>query len=213
MLIRTALALVPCLSLTSLCQSEPIDNLRELRPALTRCWRAPAGTVGSELTVALALKRDGHLLGRPRITHAAVAGSAEAQKRFVGSVLASLSQCTPVRITDSLGQAIAGRRFMIRFQSKPRERQAYRDVNHDYVLRDGEARASPRVLGKGRARMRVDDGDPRAPLARRLLADRLPGGEVALRSLGLGSARRARIPSSGAHRWPRRSCRAGGSAG
>ena len=42
-----------------------------------------------------------------------------------------------------LGQAIAGRRFMIRFQSKPRERQAYRDVDHDYVLRDGEARASP----------------------------------------------------------------------
>ena len=141
MLIRTALALVPCLSFTSLCQSEPIDSLRELRPALTRCWRAPAGTVGSELTVALALKRDGHMLGRPRITHAALAGRAEAQKRFVGSVLASLSQCTPVRITDSLGQAIAGRRFMIRFQSKPRERQAYRDVDHDYVLRDGEARA------------------------------------------------------------------------
>ena len=33
MLIRTALALVPCLSFTSLCQSEPIDSLRELRPA------------------------------------------------------------------------------------------------------------------------------------------------------------------------------------
>jgi hypothetical protein len=121
---RTALALVPCLSFTSPCRAEPVDSLRELRPALTRCWRAPAGAVGSELTVALALKRDGHLLGRPRITHSALTGNAEAQKRFVGSVLASLAQCTPVRITDSLGQAIAGRRFMIRFRSKPRERQA-----------------------------------------------------------------------------------------
>jgi hypothetical protein len=124
MLMRTALALVPSLSFTSPCRAEPIDSLRELRPALTRCWRAPAGTVGSELTVALALKRDGHLLGRPRITHAALTGDAEAHKRFVGSVLASLAQCTPVRITDSLGQAIAGRRFMIRFRSKPRERHA-----------------------------------------------------------------------------------------
>jgi hypothetical protein len=39
-------------------------------------------------------------------------------------VLASLARCTPVSITDDLGQALAGRRFTIRFRSKSREWQA-----------------------------------------------------------------------------------------
>lgn len=98
--------------------ADPAGTVRELWPALTRCWRAPPGTVGSEITVALSLKRNGELLGRPQITYSRLTGDAAAQRAFVASVLASLARCTPVAVTDGLGGAIAGRRLSVRFRSR-----------------------------------------------------------------------------------------------
>ncbi|MBV9394731.1 MAG: hypothetical protein JOZ84_09990 [Methylobacteriaceae bacterium] len=94
------------------------NTLRELFPLLTRCWRTPAGSEGSTVTVGITLKRDGTIFGQPSITYSKLTGDADAQKRFVASVLASLAACTPVAITDALGGAIAGRRIFIRFESK-----------------------------------------------------------------------------------------------
>jgi hypothetical protein len=125
MLMRSLpLAVVFCLSARSAGWAAPVNTLDEIVPALTRCWRAPNGSAGSELTIALALRSDGQLLGQPRITHSSLTGDTIAQRRFVGSVLASLARCTPVSITRELGEAVAGRRFSIRFRSKPRERSA-----------------------------------------------------------------------------------------
>ena len=70
------------------------------------------------MTVGITLKRDGTIFGQPSITYSKLTGDADAQKRFVASVLASLAACTPVAITDALGGAIAGRRIFIRFESK-----------------------------------------------------------------------------------------------
>jgi hypothetical protein len=85
---------------------------------LTRCWRAPAGSEGSTITVGITLKRDGSAFGRPSITYSKLTGDADTQKRFVASALAALTACTPVAITDGLGGAIAGRRILIRFDSQ-----------------------------------------------------------------------------------------------
>jgi hypothetical protein len=116
--------LVVGLILASPARAEPANTLREVGPALARCWSAPAGTAGSELTIALALNREGQILRRPRITYSRLIGDAEAQRRFVHSVLASLARCTPISVTPHLGEAIAGRRFTILFRSTPRERGA-----------------------------------------------------------------------------------------
>ena len=123
MVMRFSLAAAFCLSMVGPGWAQPVNTLRDLVPALMRCWRAPNGTAGSELTLAIALKRDGELLGRPSITHSKLTGDAEAQGRFVSSVLMSLARCTPVSITHELGEAVAGRRFVIRFRSKPRHRR------------------------------------------------------------------------------------------
>jgi hypothetical protein len=96
----------------------PANTLRELFPMLTRCWRTPAGSEGSAVTVGITLKRDGTMLGQPTITYSKLTGDAEAQKRFVAAALAALAACTPVAITDALGGAIAGRRIFIRFESQ-----------------------------------------------------------------------------------------------
>jgi hypothetical protein len=86
---------------------------------LTRCWRAPAGSAGSAVTVGITLRRDGTMFGQFTITYSKLIGDADAQKRFVATTLAALAACTPVAITDTLGGAIAGRRIFIRFESRP----------------------------------------------------------------------------------------------
>jgi hypothetical protein len=96
----------------------PANTLRALFPMLTRCWRAPAGSQGSTITVGLTLKRDGTLFGVPTITYSKLTGDTDTQKRFVAAALAALATCTPVAITDALGGAIAGRRIFIRFESQ-----------------------------------------------------------------------------------------------
>jgi hypothetical protein len=63
------LAVLFSLSAASAGWAAPVNTLDEIVPALTRCWRAPSGSAGSELTIALALRSDGQLLGQPRITH------------------------------------------------------------------------------------------------------------------------------------------------
>jgi hypothetical protein len=115
---------VVCLLTASPASAAPANTLGEVVPALSRCWRAPSGTAGSELTIALALNRTGQIFGRPRITYSKLTGATEAHRRFVHSVLTSLARCTPISITPRLGEAIAGRRFAIRFRSTPRERGA-----------------------------------------------------------------------------------------
>jgi hypothetical protein len=95
-----------------------INTLRELFPMLTRCWRAPAGSEGSTVTIGITLRRDGAVFGQPTITYSRLTGDMGAQKRFVASALAALAACTPVAITEALGGAIAGRRIFIRFESQ-----------------------------------------------------------------------------------------------
>ena len=58
--------------------------------------------------IVFALKRDGSLLGLPRITHSRLVGDADAQKAFVTDAVRALAKCLPVSITDGLGGAIAG---------------------------------------------------------------------------------------------------------
>jgi hypothetical protein len=69
---------------------------------------------GSEITILFALRRNGTMMGRPRITHSDLRGDLDDQKRFVGAVIAALDQCLPLDITPGLGGAIAGRPVAVR---------------------------------------------------------------------------------------------------
>ncbi|MBE7247128.1 MAG: hypothetical protein INR63_19465 [Actinomycetospora chiangmaiensis] len=101
----------------------PADTLAALYPALASCWSLPhlaAGIRGPdvEITARLSLRRDGSLIGPPRITYAAgVAGSD--RPTLVRATLAALDHCTPARITAGLGRAIAGRPVALRFVYRP----------------------------------------------------------------------------------------------
>ena len=106
------------LSATPAQAERTVQTLRELGPALTACWRAPPGSEGSEVTVRFSLKRDGSLLGQPRITYSKLTGDAERQRAFVAAALGALAECLPVRISEDLGGTIAGRPLTIRFGAR-----------------------------------------------------------------------------------------------
>lgn len=93
----------------------PINTLQEIGPALYACWKPPADVQSFEVTVRLSFKRDGEVLGKPMITFSRFNGDGIEQQRIVAAILTALAECTPLNLTPSLGGAIAGRVFTLRF--------------------------------------------------------------------------------------------------
>ena len=117
MVVAVAFATILLAATTGPGAAAPITTLKELMPALARCTKPAPDTAGSELTIALTLNQRGELLGRPAITYAKLVGDYAAKRQFVASILVGLAECTPVTISEKLGQAVAGRRLTIRFRS------------------------------------------------------------------------------------------------
>lgn len=98
---------------------EPVNTLTQLWDALYACWQPPAGSDGLEITLVFSVRRNGTIIGKPRVTWTKLAGADIAlQKSFVGSVLAALDKSLPLPLTDSMGGAIAGRPFALRFAAR-----------------------------------------------------------------------------------------------
>jgi hypothetical protein len=89
------------------------------RPGQINAWDNSdfLAAVKAEVTVLLTIKRDGSLLGQPRITHSRLLGGESSQKDYLASVLGALASCFPRQITDGLGGAIAGRPLRYRIVS------------------------------------------------------------------------------------------------
>jgi hypothetical protein len=94
-----------------------VDTIAAVFQAVRACWRLPAGAPsGQQITVRLALKRSGEILGRPQITYyRAGATDNENRERFTGSVREAFATCLPLPVSPTLGSAIAGRPFTFRF--------------------------------------------------------------------------------------------------
>ncbi len=93
----------------------PVGRIRDLFPALRACWTPPAGAAGHETTIRVAFRRDGRVLGPPRITYAGPGAPGREGERLRASIHAALDACSPLAFTPSFGQAIAGRPVAIRF--------------------------------------------------------------------------------------------------
>ena len=103
----------------------PADSLATLWQTLGGCAKiggVPAPALGSEVTVLFSLKRDGSLLGQPRITHSRLLGDRADQQAFMAAALGAVAKCLPIPITDGLGGAIAGRPLRLRLTSHKPER-------------------------------------------------------------------------------------------
>lgn len=94
-----------------------LNHYSDVGPAILACWNPPAESAGMELTLVFSFKRNGEILGKPRISYSKLHGDQDLQKQFVASALNALAACTPLKFTAALGAAIAGRPFAMLFKA------------------------------------------------------------------------------------------------
>ena len=91
-----------------------LNRFVEVGQALGRCFAVPAGVAWSSITLRVAFKRDGTVFGLPRVPFIDAA-TADRKTELAHSLLAGLKSCTPLPLSPSLGAAVAGEIFAIRF--------------------------------------------------------------------------------------------------
>jgi hypothetical protein len=95
-------------------ETAPANTLMDLRRQFGGCVaKEPLGPAGSQVTITFMTKRDGSIFGKPRITFSHLEGDAETRQRFIDDAERAVDECLPLKITPSLGGAIAGRPFSI----------------------------------------------------------------------------------------------------
>ena len=116
--------------------AEPLDTIKDVVERLHQCWKAPPTSKARpmDITVRLSFKRDGTILGQPRITYETEGASDNDRLAYRIAVMEALQRCMPLPFSEGLGGAAAGRPFWFRFpapNTSPRpdpsnkERQAW----------------------------------------------------------------------------------------
>jgi hypothetical protein len=90
-----------------------LNTLRDVGLALEICWEANEPPLaqarpGMNVTVMLTFNKKGELLGEPRFTYVTPEASQETRALYEQAVVAAINTCTPLPITEALGNALAG---------------------------------------------------------------------------------------------------------
>ena len=92
----------------------PVKTLKEMWPALFACWNGSSGNEDSEIGLVFSLRRDGTLIGKPKITARQIQGDETQQQAFETDVLDAIEKALPLPFSDSMGSAVAGRVLAVR---------------------------------------------------------------------------------------------------
>jgi hypothetical protein len=95
-----------------------LDTIGDLFAELRSCWSPPptdAAQKGMQMTVRFSFKRDGAIIATPRLTFATAGVSADIRETYLKAISASLDSCLPLKFSDGLGGALAGRPIAIRY--------------------------------------------------------------------------------------------------
>jgi hypothetical protein len=95
-----------------------LNTIGDLFAALRSCWTPPpaeAAREGMQMTVRFSFKRDGAMIGAPRMTFATEGAPADVRATYLKAINASLDACEPLKFTGDLGGALAGRPIAIRY--------------------------------------------------------------------------------------------------
>jgi hypothetical protein len=74
-----------------------------------------------DITVRFSFKRDGEILGKPRITYESATATDNDRLAYRVAVMETLQRCTPMPFTETMAGAIAGRPFAVQFRSYERK--------------------------------------------------------------------------------------------
>jgi len=118
-LIRLSMALLCAVSASAAqAQTGQVDNIKQAFAHLRTCWKPPPASRANpdvEITVIVSFTRDGSILGRPKITYESANATDNDRLEYRIAVMETLQRCTPMPFTESMGGAVAGRPFAIRF--------------------------------------------------------------------------------------------------
>src|SRR5690349_16043752 len=95
-----------------------LDTIGDLFAALRSCWSPPSpdtGRAGMQMSVRFSFKTSGEMIGPPRLTFATSGAAADTRAAYLKAINASLDACLPLKFTEGLGGALAGRPIAIRY--------------------------------------------------------------------------------------------------
>jgi hypothetical protein len=95
-----------------------LNTIGDLFAALRSCWSPPpedAAREGMQMSVRFSFKRSGEMIATPRVTFATTGVPADTRATYLKAINASLDACLPLKFTDGLGGALAGRPIAIRY--------------------------------------------------------------------------------------------------
>jgi hypothetical protein len=95
-----------------------LDTIGDLFAQLRSCWSPPPADTarqGMQITVRFSFTRSGEMIGAPRLTFATANAPAEVRATYLKAINTSLGACVPLKLTGSLGGALAGRPIAIRY--------------------------------------------------------------------------------------------------
>jgi hypothetical protein len=104
-----------------------LNTLKDVGAALQACWVPPPmdqSRPGMQITVQMSFRRNGELLGQPRITFESAGASDDERLAYRIAVAQMLQRCAPLPFTEALGNAVAGRPFTMRFIDDRKLKQA-----------------------------------------------------------------------------------------
>ena len=105
----------------------PANTIRNVLTVLKACWIPPpqnAARVGMKITVRFSDTRAGEIFGKPKITFETKKATGAERIAYRIAVMSLLQRCTPLRLTDALGNAIAGHPLSIRLIDERQQRRA-----------------------------------------------------------------------------------------
>lgn len=94
-----------------------LDTIGDLFAELRSCWAPPSDNAraGMQMSVRFSFNKMGGLIGPPRLTYATAGVPADTRTTYLNAIKASLNACLPLKFTDGLGGALAGRPIAIRY--------------------------------------------------------------------------------------------------
>ena len=103
-----------------------VNDLIEIQAALADCWQFPPvdeGRAPVDVVFTVSFKRSGELFGKPRVVKFSREVSDAERERFYQAVAEAIDRCSPMPFTESMGGAVAGRTFHIRFIDSRKRKQ------------------------------------------------------------------------------------------
>jgi hypothetical protein len=83
-----------------------------------------------DITVIVSFRRDGSILGHPKITYESAQATDNDRLQYRIAVMEALQRCTPMPFTQGMAGAVAGHPFAFRFRTRkpslqPTEKRAW----------------------------------------------------------------------------------------